>query len=101
MMSWLQDANPAGDYFLIVDADMTFHRYMLLLGFCGNSSSYFHAVILGHVSLPGRFMHVAKGTAVVVKGVAEPIYKSQPLQCMLFLHLISTITKVSEASSTR
>ena len=27
MMSWLQDANPAGDFFLVVDADMTFHRY--------------------------------------------------------------------------
>lgn len=26
MMSWLQDVNPVGDYFLIVDADMTFHR---------------------------------------------------------------------------
>ncbi len=26
VMSWLQDAQPAGDYFLIVDPDMTFHR---------------------------------------------------------------------------
>ena len=26
VMSWLQDVQPAGDYFLIVDADMTFHR---------------------------------------------------------------------------
>ena len=34
VMSWLQDVNPAGDYFLIVDADMTFHRYKLL-SFCG------------------------------------------------------------------
>lgn len=27
IMSWLQDVNPVGDYFLLVDADMTFHRY--------------------------------------------------------------------------
>lgn len=26
LMSWLDDAHPAGDYFLIVDADMVFHR---------------------------------------------------------------------------
>ncbi len=26
VMSWLQDTDPVGDYFLIVDADMTFHR---------------------------------------------------------------------------
>ncbi len=26
VMSWLQDVKPAGDYFLIVDPDMTFHR---------------------------------------------------------------------------
>ncbi|KAL0019516.1 hypothetical protein WJX77_002120 [Trebouxia sp. C0004] len=26
VMSWLQDVDPAGDYFLIVDPDMTFHR---------------------------------------------------------------------------
>lgn len=32
IMSWLQDVNPAGDYFLIVDADMTFHRCFLLYG---------------------------------------------------------------------
>lgn len=30
IMSWLQDVNPAGDYFLIVDADMTFHRYFFV-----------------------------------------------------------------------
>lgn len=38
MMSWLQDAKPVGDYFLVVDADMTFHRYMLLLGSLWHSS---------------------------------------------------------------
>ena len=32
IMSWLQDVNPAGDYFLIVDADMTFHRYFFMYG---------------------------------------------------------------------
>ena len=26
VMSWPQDTDPVGDYFLIVDADMTFHR---------------------------------------------------------------------------
>ena len=27
VMSWLQDADPVGDFFMIVDSDMTFHRY--------------------------------------------------------------------------
>ena len=26
VLSWLEDTDPVGDYFLIVDADMTFHR---------------------------------------------------------------------------
>ena len=26
VMSWLENVQPAGDYFLIVDPDMTFHR---------------------------------------------------------------------------
>ncbi|KAL0027884.1 hypothetical protein WJX79_000247 [Trebouxia sp. C0005] len=29
VMSWLQDKPPVGDYFLILDADMTFHRTLL------------------------------------------------------------------------
>ena len=31
VMSWLRDADPIGDFFMIVDADMTFHRYSRML----------------------------------------------------------------------
>ena len=45
VMSWLQDTDPVGDYFLILDADKIFHRCGLL------SVEHVHNMLATRVSL--------------------------------------------------